>query len=155
MSRIDRSQDLKSKGPKKPHVVPEDIPETLPELVMRLLDPIVKEEEEYQECVCPQFSRALDVVSYPYGIWWLRRYIEQGQELLVTSREEVDYRKPIYLKYRDAIKLAQGTAEPMEFSEKDEKIVLAYMDRGSAQDSDAGYTSTNYEKIIQELTLVD
>ena len=49
-SRIDRSQDPKSKL-KKPHVTPESVPETLPELVMRLLDPIVKEEEEYQEYV--------------------------------------------------------------------------------------------------------
>ncbi len=43
----------------------------------------------------------------------------------------------------------------MELNDKDEKVVSAYMDRGSAQDSDAGYTSTNYEKIIQELTMVD
>ena len=86
---------------------------------------------------------------------WSRRYIEQGQDLLVTSPEAVDYRKSIYHKYRNAIRLAQGAAEPVELNEKDEKIVSAYMDRGSAQDSDAGYTSTNYEKIIQELTMVD
>ncbi|RPD60768.1 hypothetical protein L227DRAFT_501341 [Lentinus tigrinus ALCF2SS1-6] len=49
-SRIDRSQDPKSRL-KKPHVAPESRAETLPELVMRLLDPIVKEEEEYQEYV--------------------------------------------------------------------------------------------------------
>ncbi|RDX41180.1 hypothetical protein OH76DRAFT_1365037 [Lentinus brumalis] len=54
-SRIDRTQDPKSKL-KKPHVAPESLPETLPELVMRLLDPVVNEEEEYQECVC---SRSL------------------------------------------------------------------------------------------------
>ena len=83
------------------------------------------------------------------------RYIEQGQELLVTSSEEVDYRKPIYMKYRDAINLAQGLAEPAEPTEKDEKIIAAYMDRGSAQDLEAGYTPTNYEKIIAELTMVD
>ena len=54
MSRIDRPQDPKSK-PKKPQVVTEDTQETLPEFIMRLLDPIVKEEEEYQEYV-PSFS---------------------------------------------------------------------------------------------------
>ena len=48
ISRIDRSQDPKSKS-KKPHVAVDDTPKTLPEIVMRLLDPIVKEEEEYQE----------------------------------------------------------------------------------------------------------
>nr|VWO97167.1 Serine/threonine-protein kinase PknH (EC [Ganoderma boninense] len=129
-SRVDRAQDPKSK-PKKPHDVAEDAQETLTELVTRLLDPIVKEEAEYQE------------------------YIEQGQDLLVTSSEAVDYRKSIYYKYRNAIKLSQGSAEPMELNDKDEKIMSAYMDRGSAQDSDTGYTSANYEKIIQELTLVD
>ncbi|KAM5532686.1 hypothetical protein V8D89_013655 [Ganoderma adspersum] len=129
-SRIDRPQDPKSK-PKKPQVITEDAQETLPEFIMRLLDPIVKEEEEYQE------------------------YIEQGKDLLVTSPEAVDYRKSIYHKYRNAIRLAQGAAEPMELNDKDEKIVSAYVDRGIAQDSDAGYTSTNYEKIIQELTMVD
>ncbi|TBU59894.1 SacI homology domain-containing protein [Dichomitus squalens] len=50
--RIDRSQDPKSRL-KKPNVTPEDVPETLPEIVLRLLDPIVKEEEEYQEYVLP------------------------------------------------------------------------------------------------------
>ncbi len=59
MSRIDRSQDPKSK-PKKPHVVPEDVPEALQEFFMRLLDPIVKEEEEeeYLGYVHLQFSCA-------------------------------------------------------------------------------------------------
>ena len=75
--------------------------------------------------------------------------------MLVASSEEEDYRNSIYKKYRDAIKLGQGLAEPSEPNEKDEKIISAYMDRGSAQDSEAGYTSTNYEKIIQELTMVD
>ena len=73
----------------------------------------------------------------------------------MTSSEEVDYRKPIYLKYRDAINLAQGVQEPVDLTEKDEKIISAYMDRGGAHDLDAGYTSTNYEKIIAELTMVD
>ena len=49
-SRVDRTQDSKLKS-KKPRVEPESTPETLPEVVMRLLDPIVKEEEEYQEWV--------------------------------------------------------------------------------------------------------
>ena len=149
MSRIDRPQDPKSK-PKKPQVVTEDAQETLPEFIMRLLDPIVKEEEEYQEYV--PYPVLLDL---SHRTLWSRRYIEQGQDLLVTSSEAVDYRKSIYYKYRNAIKLAQGSAEPMELNDKDEKIMSAYMDRGSAQDSDTGYTSANYEKIIQELTLVD
>ena len=88
-------------------------------------------------------------------LFFTPRYIEQGQELLVTSSGEVDYRKSIYTKYRDAINLAQGSEEPVELSEKDQKIFAAYMDRGSAQHLDAGYTSTNYEKIIAELTMVD
>lgn len=61
----------------------------------------------------------------------------------------------IYKKYSDSINLAQGIEEPGELTEKDEKIICAYMDRGSAQDAEAGYTSTNYEKIIAELTMVD
>ncbi len=48
ISRIDRLQDPKSKM-RKPHIANNDSPKTLPEIVMRLLDPIVKEEEEYQE----------------------------------------------------------------------------------------------------------
>ncbi|KAI0759129.1 SacI homology domain-containing protein [Fomes fomentarius] len=48
ISRIDRLQDSKSKM-RKPHIANNDTPKTLPEIVMRLLDPIVKEEEEYQE----------------------------------------------------------------------------------------------------------
>ena len=75
--------------------------------------------------------------------------------MLVTSSEEVDYRNPIYMKYRAAINLAQGLQEPVELNDKDEKILNAYIDRGSAQDIEAGYTSTNYEKIIAELTMVD
>ena len=73
----------------------------------------------------------------------------------MTSSEEVDYRKPIYMKYRDAVNLAQGLGEPAELNDKDEKILGAYMDRGSAQDLEAGYTSTDYQKIIAELTMVD
>ena len=73
----------------------------------------------------------------------------------MTSSEEVDYRKPIYMKYRDAVNLAHGLGEPAELTDKDEKILGAYMDRGSAQDLEAGYTPTNYEKIIAELTMVD
>ncbi|KAI9057559.1 hypothetical protein FKP32DRAFT_1598128 [Trametes sanguinea] len=45
-SRIDRVQDQKSK---KPHSAAESVPESLPEMVMRLLDPIVEEEDEYQQ----------------------------------------------------------------------------------------------------------
>lgn len=47
-SRIDRAQDQKSK---KPHSAAESVPDSLPEIVLRLLDPIVEEEEEYQQCV--------------------------------------------------------------------------------------------------------
>ena len=54
-----------------------------------------------------------------------------------------------------AVNLAQGLEDPTELSKDDEEKVAAYMDRGSAQDSEAGYTSTNYEKIIAELTMVD
>ncbi|KAH9922318.1 SacI homology domain-containing protein [Epithele typhae] len=127
-SRVDRTEHKQKL--KLATARPESHPESLPELVTRLLDPIVKEEEEYQE------------------------YIGQGQELLVTSNEEVDYRE-LYMKYRDAINLASGVEEPSELTEKDEKIMSAYMDRGSAQGVDVGYTSTNYEKIIAELTMVD
>ena len=48
VARIERTSDPKSRM-KKPHVVPDAAPESLPEVVMRLLDPVVKEEEEYQE----------------------------------------------------------------------------------------------------------
>ncbi len=83
------------------------------------------------------------------------RYIEQGQELLVTSSEEVDYRKPIYKKYWVSVNIAQGLDEPAELSKEDEEKLTTYMDRGSAQDSDAGYATTDYRKIIAELTMVD
>ncbi|KAI0351616.1 hypothetical protein OH77DRAFT_1429434 [Trametes cingulata] len=128
ISRTDRVQDQKSK---KPHSAAESVPESLPEIVMRLLDPIVEEEDEYQQ------------------------YIEQGQELLVTSSEEIDYLKPIYMKYIDAVNIAQGSAEPTEPSEKDEKIMASYVDRGNPHDLEAGFTTTNYEKIIAELTMTD
>ena len=49
-SRVDRTQESKAKS-KKPHVQVESPLEALPELVVRLLDPVVKEEEEYQEYV--------------------------------------------------------------------------------------------------------
>ncbi|KAH9893933.1 SacI homology domain-containing protein [Cubamyces lactineus] len=46
VSRMDRVQDQKSK---KPHSAVESVPESLPDMVMRLLDPIVEEEDEYQQ----------------------------------------------------------------------------------------------------------
>lgn len=83
------------------------------------------------------------------------RYIEQGQELLVTSSEEIDYLKPIYTKYISAVNIAQGLAEPTEPQDKDEKIMAAYVDRANPHDLETGFTSTNYEKIIAELTMTD
>ncbi|KAI0326799.1 hypothetical protein GY45DRAFT_1328461 [Cubamyces sp. BRFM 1775] len=127
-SRTDRVQDQKSK---KPHSAAESVPESLSDMVKRLLDPIVEEEDEYQQ------------------------YVEQGQELLVTSSEEDDYLKPIYMKYINAVNVAQGQAEPADPTEKDEKIINAYVDRGNPYDLGLGYTTTNYEKIIAELTMVD
>lgn len=100
--------------------------------------------------------------AYPVCVRWrtpLRRcvcrYIEQGQELLVTSSEEMDYPKSIYTKYISAVNIAQGTVEPIELQDKDEKIVSAYVDRANPHDLEAGFTTTNYEKIIAELTMMD
>ncbi|KAI0830158.1 hypothetical protein BC628DRAFT_981929 [Trametes gibbosa] len=128
-SRVDRTQDPKSK---KAHSAAETVPESLPEIVMKLLDPIVEEEDEYQ------------------------LYIEQGQELLVTSSEDIDYLQPIYSKYLSAVNLAQGLAEPSELQDKDEKIMAAYLGRAKPHGlSEIGFTSLTYEKIIAELTTAD
>ena len=67
-SRIDRGTESKLKS-KKPHVprAAESMPETLPEIVVRLLDPIVKEEEEYQEYV--NFNSHSASLSHGIPLW--------------------------------------------------------------------------------------
>ena len=80
-SRIDRGTESKLKS-KKPHVprAAESMPETLPEIVVRLLDPIVKEEEEYQEYV--NFSS--HSASLPHGIpLWM--YVDRKSTRLNSS----------------------------------------------------------------------
>lgn len=62
-SRIDRAQEQKSK---KPHTAAESVQDSLPDIVLRLLDPVVKEEDEYQQCVLR--SRALEVPADAVGL---------------------------------------------------------------------------------------
>ncbi|OBZ74532.1 Polyphosphoinositide phosphatase [Grifola frondosa] len=118
-SHTDRTLDAKSK---KPKVASEPDLYSTKYIAAQLLNPMVSEEEEaeYQE------------------------YIDQCQELLVTSNDEVEHND--MEKYRYAVRLAGGEiADDQDV--QDESVYAAYVERATPQSLQGGYTGTfNYEK---------